>query len=113
MNGETDKRTPGRETGGSGWTGPVAWIFIVLIWIYRYTLSAFVGRTCRFLPTCSEYGETAIRRYGAWRGGWLTVFRFLRCRPGCAHGYDPVPDDVGRHGLRFWLYAGYGLKKEP
>ena len=86
----------------------VAWVFIGAIRIYRYTLSAFMGRTCRFLPTCSEYGETAIRRHGAWRGGWLAFFRVLRCRPGAAHGFDPVPDELQDHGWRFWRYAGHG-----
>ena len=92
--------------------GPVAWLLIGLIRLYRYTLSALMGRTCRFLPTCSEYGETAIRRYGAWQGGWLTFFRYFRCRPGGAHGFDPVPEHVENHGWRFWRYAGLGPEPE-
>jgi len=88
--------------------GIMARLLVVIIQVYRLTLSALMGRTCRFAPTCSEYGETAIRRFGAWRGGWLALFRFLRCRPGGRHGFDPVPEAVGRHGLRFWHYARYG-----
>ena len=47
-----------------------------LIRVYRYTLSSFVGRTCRHLPTCSEYADIAIGRFGLWRGGWMALARF-------------------------------------
>lgn len=106
MKPANDNRRAGHDNGAA--TGPVAFLLIGAITVYRYTLSAFVGRTCRFAPTCSEYGIDAIRRHGAWRGGWLTFFRLVRCRPGAEHGYDPVPDELERHGLRFWRYAGYG-----
>lgn len=46
---------------------------------------------CRFLPTCSEYAYVALRRHGLWRGGWLAVWRLLRCHPFTAGGFDPVP----------------------
>jgi len=64
-----------------------------LIRVYRYTFSAFAGHTCRYLPTCSEYAETAIGIHGVWRGGWLALARLARCRPGGSHGYDPVPPE--------------------
>ncbi|MCA8909117.1 MAG: membrane protein insertion efficiency factor YidD [Rhodospirillaceae bacterium] len=66
-------------------------LLIGLVLAYRYTLSPLIGGNCRFVPTCSEYGLEAIRRHGALRGGWLTLRRLGRCRPGCAAGYDPVP----------------------
>ena len=47
--------------------------------------------TCKFIPTCSQYGIEAIEKYGAWKGGWLTVWRILRCNPFSKGGYDPVP----------------------
>ena len=94
------------------WPGPVAVLLIGLIRIYRYTLSSLAGRTCRFLPTCSEYGETAIHAYGAWRGGWLTVFRLMRCRPGAEHGFDPVPERLRDEGLRFWRYRGQSAARQ-
>jgi hypothetical protein len=98
--------TDGPEVNPRGAPRPGAWaaLLIALITVYRYTLSAFIGRTCRYLPTCSEYALTAIRKHGPWPGFWLALFRVSRCRPGGGSGFDPVPDDLPRHGWRFWRY---------
>lgn len=64
---------------------------IGLVLLYRVTLSPFIGGQCRFEPTCSRYGLEALRRYGAFKGGWMTVRRILRCHPLHPGGYDPVP----------------------
>ena len=64
-----------------------------LIQLYRLVLSPWVGRACRFEPTCSHYTEEAIIRFGVVRGIWLGIRRIGRCHPGCQGGYDPVPDD--------------------
>ncbi len=64
---------------------------ILLIRIYQVTLSPFIGRNCRYTPTCSNYGIEAIRKYGAIKGGWLTIKRILSCNPWGGSGYDPVP----------------------
>ena len=66
-------------------------LLIALIRAYRLVLSPYLGRKCRFEPSCSHYGEEAIARFGALRGGYLTVRRICRCNPFCAGGYDPVP----------------------
>ncbi len=69
-------------------------ILIFLIKVYRILSSRKVPR-CRFIPTCSAYAIEAISRYGAYKGGYLTLKRILRCRPGFKKysncGYDPVP----------------------
>lgn len=65
--------------------------FIALIWAYRITLSPFLGRHCRFEPTCSRYGLDAYHEHGPIRGTWLTARRILRCHPFSKGGYDPVP----------------------
>lgn len=62
------------------------------ILLYRYSLSAFAGRECRYLPTCSEYAEQAIEDNGPWKGFWLALSRLWRCSPWGASGFDPVPD---------------------
>ena len=64
---------------------------IVAIRVYRVTLSPFLWSSCRYAPTCSHYGEEALHKHGALRGGWLTIWRLFRCNPFGRGGYDPVP----------------------
>jgi putative membrane protein insertion efficiency factor len=58
---------------------------------YQKGISPLTPPSCRFHPTCSQYGLEAVQRYGAARGSWLTLRRLLRCHPFCKGGYDPVP----------------------
>ena len=76
------------------WLGRVlAWPLLLLVQIYRYAISPWLGANCRFQPSCSEYALTALRQYGAFRGSALAVKRIARCHPWGGSGYDPVPPD--------------------
>lgn len=67
-------------------------IMIGLIKFYRKYLSPLKRRgTCIYIPTCSQYGIEAIEKYGALKGGLLTLWRIIRCNPFSKGGYDPVP----------------------
>ena len=66
----------------------------VALWLiaaYRHVVSPMVGPVCRFYPSCSQYAQEAIARYGLVHGGWLTARRILRCNPWHCGGHDPVP----------------------
>lgn len=69
----------------------------LLLWLirfYRKGISPLTPPACRFIPTCSEYAMVAIERYGAWKGGWLTLRRLSKCHPFHRQSsieYDPVP----------------------
>ncbi|WP_018412563.1 membrane protein insertion efficiency factor YidD [Methyloversatilis thermotolerans] len=67
------------------------YLLLTLLRIYRYAISPMLGRSCRFMPSCSEYAVEAITRHGSVRGGWLSLKRVLRCHPWHPGGYDPVP----------------------
>ncbi|NGP17874.1 membrane protein insertion efficiency factor YidD [Devosia aurantiaca] len=86
---------------------PFKSVAVVLITGYRYSLSMFMGRTCRHAPSCSEFTRDAIWRFGFWPGGWMGLARVVRCRPGGTHGYDPVPEVLPDAG-RWWRPWGYG-----
>lgn len=58
---------------------------------YQIAISPWLGRNCRYLPTCSAYTIEAIELHGAWRGAWLGAKRIGRCHPWGDSGYDPVP----------------------
>ena len=66
--------------------------FLLLIYGYRFLISPLLGVNCRFAPSCSAYAIEAFERYGALRGGALTVKRILRCHPWGGSGFDPVPE---------------------
>jgi putative membrane protein insertion efficiency factor len=70
----------------------VKYLLLALIRLWQWTFSRVLPPTCRFYPSCSQYGYEAISRYGVLRGGWLTVKRVARCHPFNPGGYDPVPD---------------------
>jgi putative membrane protein insertion efficiency factor len=69
----------------------VKYLFMGLIRLYQMTLSKLLPPSCRFTPSCSQYGYEAIQKYGAIKGGWLAVKRVARCHPFNPGGYDPVP----------------------
>lgn len=68
----------------------LAYPLLLLIYLYRITLSPLIGNSCRFYPTCSRYAEDALRRYGALKGSTMAAKRVLRCHPWHEGGYDPV-----------------------
>jgi len=69
----------------------IGYLFLGLIKVYQVLLSPLLGASCRYTPTCSAYGVEAIKKYGAFKGGWLTLKRIGRCHPWGGHGHDPVP----------------------
>ena len=74
---------------------PVRVILIGLIYVYRFTLSGWLGGQCRFYPSCSRYAEDAIRAHGAFRGSLLAAWRLVRCGPFTRGGVDHVrPKDA-------------------
>lgn len=97
------RKTPGRIIG------------LLLIRFYQLTFSSFVGNHCRHMPSCSEYGYEAIARFGLWNGGWMTLFRIMRCGPFGSHGIDRVPVALNPYykayfPWRFWKIASTSNK---
>ena len=67
-------------------------LLLSLIRFYQKCISPAFPARCRYSPTCSRYAYEAITKYGALKGGWLALKRFLRCHPFHKGNYfDPVP----------------------
>lgn len=66
-------------------------IALLIIRFYQKAISSNTPSSCRFHPTCSQYGYEAIEKYGFLKGGWLAIKRIGRCHPLNPGGYDPVP----------------------
>lgn len=65
------------------------------IWLirqYQLWLSPMIGPSCRFHPSCSQYGIEAIKAHGVAIGCWLTMKRILKCHPLHPGGIDEVPE---------------------
>ncbi|MDD5447652.1 MAG: membrane protein insertion efficiency factor YidD [Actinomycetota bacterium] len=63
--------------------------FLFPVELYRWLVSPTLGKTCKYYPTCSEYFEQAVLKYGIVRGSIKGIYRILRCNPLSAGGYDP------------------------
>lgn len=85
-----------------------------LVRLYRYTLSPLIGPRCRHLPSCSEYADEAITRFGLWAGGWMALARILRCHPWGTHGLDFVPARLpaAAHWYLPWRYGRWRSTNE-
>ena len=70
------------------------YILIALIRCYKFLISPFLGQSCRYLPTCSEYSIDALKEFGLLKGSFLSIKRILSCHPikflGGGEGFDPV-----------------------
>ncbi|MCP3031303.1 membrane protein insertion efficiency factor YidD [Halobacillus sp. A1] len=66
-------------------------VMIALISFYRKWISPMTPPSCRFQPTCSEYGIESFKRFGFLKGSFLTVKRISKCHPFHKGGFDPVP----------------------
>lgn len=66
---------------------PILW----LIALYQFLLSPWIGRQCRFSPSCSHYAKAAFERYSFTKAFILSIKRIARCHPFAEGGEDPLP----------------------
>ncbi|MBP6577733.1 MAG: membrane protein insertion efficiency factor YidD [Chryseobacterium sp.] len=64
---------------------------VVLIKFYQLAISPFLGKNCRYEPTCSHYTLEALKVHGLIKGSWIAMKRIASCHPWGGEGYDPVP----------------------
>jgi len=68
------------------------YLLIGIVRLYQLIISPYMPSSCRYHPTCSQYGIDALKKHGALKGIWLTIKRIGRCHPWSKGGYDPVPE---------------------
>ena len=76
----------------------LAYTLIKLIKVYKFLISPFLGQSCRYMPTCSEYSIEALSTFGFFKGSFLSLKRILSCHPikflGGGEGFDPVSKNM-------------------
>ena len=65
-------------------------ILLSFVKAYQLFISPLLPKTCRHLPTCSEYTVEAIKTLGPVKGSLKSIIRIIKCNPLGSHGYDPV-----------------------
>jgi len=63
-------------------------LLINLVRVYQAAISPFLGRNCRFYPSCSDYTIQAIQKHGSIKGSMMAIWRILRCNPFNKGGID-------------------------
>lgn len=71
-------------------------LLVGLVRVYQAVLSPYLGRQCRYDPTCSHYMIEALQEWGPFKGLWLGLRRIGRCHPWGDSGSDPVPPNPNR-----------------
>ncbi|MEO9886432.1 MAG: membrane protein insertion efficiency factor YidD [Balneola sp.] len=66
-------------------------LLIGLVRFYQLAISPWLGSSCRYSPTCSQYMIEAVNEWGPLKGFWLGIKRIGRCHPWGGDGHDPVP----------------------
>ena len=73
-------------------------VLIKLIKGYQYLISPFLGNSCRYQPTCSEYSIEALKTFGFFKGFYMSIKRIISCHPikflGGGEGFDPVKKEM-------------------
>jgi len=70
------------------------YILIKTIKCYQFLLSPLLGNSCRYFPSCSDYSIEALKTYGFFKGGYLSLKRILSCHPFKEGGIDPVKKEI-------------------
>lgn len=71
-------------------------IIIGIVRFYQLAISPWLGSSCRYTPTCSQYMIEAVKEWGPLKGSWLGLKRIGRCHPWGSHGHDPVPKNPNK-----------------
>jgi len=82
--------TPGREFGN--------WAIKKYQKFVSNALADDRDYTCKYTPSCSHYGQDAIKEYGPGKGTVMAFMRMMRCHKTAEGGNDPVilKKDLGK-----------------
>jgi putative membrane protein insertion efficiency factor len=87
--------------------------FWLLTRFYQIVFSPFIGRSCRFYPTCSNYALWLLEKRALYVALPLIAWRVLRCNPLCEGGIDyPTTSQVCKTRSPIGVWANARYKKD-
>ena len=73
-------------------------LIIIIIKIYKFFISPFLGNNCIFNKTCSDYFIESLKYYGIFKGMLLGFKRILSCNPFVNVNENEQLDNISRKG---------------
>lgn len=70
-------------------SNPVSLIFGGTLYVYQNFVSQHFSADCLYDPSCSDFSKQAVKEYGLFKGGLLSVDRLSRCNRIAATDLDP------------------------
>ena len=61
-----------------------------MIVFYRRYLVLLKAPSCKYYPSCPQYANEAISKYGPYKGLLMAIKRIIKCNPFSKGGYDPL-----------------------
>ncbi|WP_185870502.1 membrane protein insertion efficiency factor YidD [Blattabacterium cuenoti] len=71
----------------------IIYIFLLKsIKFYQIGISPWIGKNCRYIPTCSDYMIQSLKRdnNNIFQAFFIGLKRIIRCHPWGKSGFDPV-----------------------
>ncbi len=75
-------------------------IYLLPVRGYQKLISPFLGKNCIYSPTCSEYFNQCVLKFGIIKGTILGISRITRCSRLYYGGPDDVPESFSFKSMR-------------
>ncbi|WP_185876832.1 membrane protein insertion efficiency factor YidD [Blattabacterium cuenoti] len=68
----------------------IKFFFIKIVQLYKIGISPWIGKNCRYLPTCSDYMIQSLKKENnILKAILIGLKRIIKCNPFGDSGFDP------------------------
>ncbi|WP_341656286.1 membrane protein insertion efficiency factor YidD [Blattabacterium cuenoti] len=65
-------------------------LFIKIVKLYQIGISPWIGNNCRFIPTCSNYMISSLKKWNLFKALFISIIRIIKCNPWGPSDWDPI-----------------------